>query len=127
MAIQSPNHRTSSGTTTSAGRSRYRAIRWAWCPASVAPSTSRRAIHDLSGEPEISFSASAWRRYRGLQTLRTGAPQEEVTLLIDHGSGNTRTVTVKRTGSMAGPAEPRPGQLAELEPGIYYVDELKSL
>lgn len=81
----------------------------------------RDAADALADAEKLISGSPQWRRYRGLQTLRTGAPQEEVTLLIDD-NGNTRTVTLKRTGSMAGPVEPRPAQLAELKPGIYYVD-----
>ncbi len=69
----------------------------------------------ISGSPQ-------WRRYRGLQTLRMGKPEEEVTLLVGADKRKTRSVTLRRTTSMGELAESRPEQFAELKPGIIYVD-----
>ncbi|HEV2843315.1 MAG TPA: hypothetical protein VG477_00600, partial [Thermoanaerobaculia bacterium] len=68
------------------------------------------------------------RRWRALQTMALGAQNEEVRLRVLKHHGGVDEVTVRRTFAVPGGpggrpfSEPRPEKIAELEPGILYVD-----
>jgi len=82
-----------------------------------------------------SLSSSAtpqWRRFRSLVELASGLPGGSATLTVQpHAGGPVRTVTAAYTapvgssfsiGGFGSPTEPRPEKIAELRPGIFYVD-----
>ncbi|HSG38312.1 MAG TPA: S41 family peptidase [Thermoanaerobaculia bacterium] len=68
------------------------------------------------------------RRWRALQTMALGAQNEEVRLRVLKHHGGVDEVTVRRTFSVPGGpggrpfSEPRPEKIAEIQPGILYVD-----
>jgi Peptidase family S41 len=68
------------------------------------------------------------RRWRALQTMALGAQNEEVRLRVLKHHGGVDEVTVRRTFAVpGGPGgrpfpEPRPEKIAEIRPGIFYVD-----
>ncbi|MFL6193238.1 MAG: S41 family peptidase [Thermoanaerobaculia bacterium] len=66
-------------------------------------------------------------RYRALQMLLLGPWNEAVQLRVLKAHGGVEEVTVRRTSFVGGPggemlSEPRPENLAEIRPGIIYVD-----
>jgi hypothetical protein len=73
-----------------------------------------------------------WRRFRALNELASGLPGGTATLTVKpHAGGPVRTVTVAYTapvgssygvGGFGSPVEPRPEKIAEVRPGIFYVD-----
>jgi Peptidase family S41 len=67
----------------------------------------------------ISGATPQWRQYRALGELLRGAPGEvTLTVLSD---GASREVRMRRTAGMP-VVEQRPDKLAEIRPGIFYVD-----
>jgi C-terminal processing protease CtpA/Prc len=68
----------------------------------------------------ISASTPQHLRFKSLRTLGGGEPGTTVPLEVRGRDGGTRTVTVARGASA--PPEPRPGEIEELEDGIYYLD-----
>ncbi len=104
--------------------------------------TAGDRILTLDGQPvadalaEIeSLTSSAtpqWRRFRALGELAAGVPGGTATLTVQpHAGGPVRTVTVAYTapvgssfgfGGLGSPTEPRPEKIAEVRPGIVYVD-----
>ena len=81
---------------------------------------SRAAIEEL--ERFTSSATPQWARYRALQELRSGSDGSLVALEVRAGSGEHKSITLKRTSSAAALAEVRPEKIAEVKPGIFYVD-----
>jgi hypothetical protein len=83
-------------------------------------------------ESLTSAATPQWRRLRALAELAGGQPGGTATLTVQpHAGGPVRTVTVAYTapfgsslgiGGFGSPTDPRPEQIAELRPGIFYVD-----
>ena len=83
-------------------------------------------------ESLTSAATPQWRRYRALGELAAGRAGGTATLTVQpHAGGPVRTVTAAYTapvGSSFGvsglgnPVEPRPEKIAEVRPGIFYVD-----
>lgn len=73
-----------------------------------------------AAERLISGATPQWKRYRALLDLRMG-PEGEVTLSVATGDGAARDVRLRRR---TGPPvdEQRPEKIAEIKPGIVYVD-----
>ncbi|HEY0511245.1 MAG TPA: S41 family peptidase [Thermoanaerobaculia bacterium] len=104
--------------------------------------TAGDRILTINGQPaaaalaEIESLTSAatpqWRRYRALLELAAGLPGGTATLTVQpHAGGPVRTVTAAYTapvgstvgvGGFGSPVEPRPEQIAQVRPGIFYVD-----
>jgi hypothetical protein len=66
-------------------------------------------------------------RWRAVHIMLLGPENEEVRLRVLKAHGGTEEVTVRRTYFVGGPGgvflvEPRPPQIAEVRPGIFYVD-----
>ena len=88
------------------------------------------ALADL--ESLTSGATPQWRRYRALGELAAGRPGGTATLTVQpRDGGPVRAVTAAYTapvGSSFGvsglgnPVEPRPEKIAEVRPGIFYVD-----
>jgi peptidase S41-like protein len=93
-----------------------------------------RPIEAALAEIESLTSAATpqWRRLRALGELAAGRPGDTATLTVQpHAGGPVRTVTVAYTapfgssfgiGGFGSPVEPRPEKIAEVRPGIFYVD-----
>ena len=76
-------------------------------------------------EELVSGATPQWRRWVALNALETGSEDEEVRLAVRHPDGTAATVALRRTLSNSGPqplAEARPEKIAEVRPGIFYVD-----
>jgi hypothetical protein len=66
-------------------------------------------------------------RSRALQSMLLGPQNEEVRMRVLKHHGGVEEVTVRRTHFLGGPggdflSEPRPEMIAEIRPGIFYVD-----
>jgi hypothetical protein len=93
-----------------------------------------RPAADALAEIESLTSAATpqWLLLRSLAELSGGRPGGTATLAVQpHAGGPVRTVTVAYTapfgstlgiGGFGSPTEPRPEKIAELRPGIFYVD-----
>ena len=93
-----------------------------------------RPAADALAEIESLTSAATpqWLLLRSLTELSGGQPGGTATLTVQpHAGGPARTVTVAYTapfgstlgiGGFGSPTEPRPEKIAELRPGIFYVD-----
>jgi C-terminal processing protease CtpA/Prc len=93
----------------------------------VAAIDGKPAGDALAAQEELISGATAqWKRFRSLEELLAGAENEEVRLTLQPPSGETKTVTVRRSLSFQenpkGFEEPRPEKIAEIRPGIFYVD-----
>lgn len=81
----------------------------------------------IAAEEELISSATPqWKRFRALRNLLAGAGDEEVRLTLQSPAGETKTAAVRRSVSFQqspeGFEEPRPEKIAEIRPGIFYVD-----
>ncbi|HJQ39645.1 MAG TPA: S41 family peptidase [Thermoanaerobaculia bacterium] len=108
---------------------RWRAIGDALVITAVDPSASGVSIGDevtaIDGKPVLRALAEAealisgatpqWRRWRALYELTTGTAPAALTI-------GTRVVTLPRTIAKEPPREKRPEKIAELKPGLWYVD-----
>lgn len=81
-------------------------------------------------ERRVSGATAQWRRFRTLRILASGRPGESVELGVGpYGGGTPFTVAVpltapagSSTGGLGSPEEPRPPEVSEIEPGVWYVD-----
>ena len=81
----------------------------------------------VAAEEELISSATPqWKRFRSLRNLLAGAENEEVRLTLQSPSGETKTAAVRRSIAFQenpeGFEESRPEKIAEVRPGIFYVD-----
>jgi len=101
-------------------------------PAGLAPGD---VVVSLDGRPAraaleareelVSGATPQWRRWVALNALAAGDEDEEVRLAVRHPDGTAATVAVRRTVPANSPqplAEARPEKIAEVRPGIFYVD-----
>jgi hypothetical protein len=93
----------------------------------------RPAVDALAEIESLTSAATPqWLLLRSLTELSGGRPGGTATLTVQpHAGGPARTVTVAYTapygstlgiGGFGSPTEPRPEKIAELRPGIFYVD-----
>ncbi|HYG61285.1 MAG TPA: S41 family peptidase [Thermoanaerobaculia bacterium] len=78
-----------------------------------------------AAEALISSPTPQWRRYIGLREIARGSEGEEVRLDIQPREGQPFTATLRRSATLRGPGsieEPRPEKIAEIRPGIFYLD-----
>lgn len=94
---------------------------------SVDGRPARQAIE--TAETLISAATPQWRRFRAVRELTAGASGGTMRLEIQPLAGPPRTVTVTRSLPAYGPgslseerAKKLPEKIAELRPGIFYVD-----
>lgn len=113
---------------------RWRAIGDALVITAVDPSASGVAVGDevvaIDGKPVpkalaeaealISGATPQWRRSVALYDLTTGTAGAALT--IRNADGSTRSVTLPRTAPKEPLREKRPDKIAELKPGLWYVD-----
>lgn len=86
----------------------------------------RPAAEVVAAQEElVSGGTPGYRRIGTVFMMALGPKDSEMQLEVRHASGETETVAVRRTLPFAGPAslpEPRPEKMAELRPGIFYID-----
>ncbi|HEX6084219.1 MAG TPA: S41 family peptidase [Thermoanaerobaculia bacterium] len=73
-------------------------------------------------ESFISGATPQWRRWIALRDIAAGAPGTKSVLTIRDAGGTTRTATLTRAVRAEPVREKRPETIAELKPGIWYVD-----
>jgi C-terminal processing protease CtpA/Prc len=76
-------------------------------------------------EALISGATPAFRRTANVFSMALGAENSEVRLDVRHPSGETASLALKRTLPSFGPGgleEARPEKIAEIRPGIFYLD-----
>jgi len=73
-------------------------------------------------EELISAATPQWRRWRAVSELLLGPEKSEVALELKHPDGRRETVTLRRTDRPGALSEARPAPIAELRPGLWYVD-----
>jgi C-terminal processing protease CtpA/Prc len=94
-------------------------------PGDIVLKIDGRASKDVLEDAERSISSATpqWARYRAVRDLRLGPDGSTVVLEVHSTSGGANTtVTLKRTASAAALKETRPEKIAQLKPGIFYVD-----
>jgi C-terminal processing protease CtpA/Prc len=127
-----------------AGRSSHLPLLWEWVDDRLVITEIDRAsagliqrgdvVTAIDGQPAkeaiaaqeelISAATPQWRRYRALGALLVG-PEKSVRLDLQRAAGGAVTVTLMRslpssgTGAMQ---ERRPEKIAEVAPGVWYVD-----
>jgi C-terminal processing protease CtpA/Prc len=92
-------------------------------PGDVVHRINGRPADDVLGEVEqlISGATPQWRRHRALRAILAGPPDSELLLEVHGSDGAQRNVALRRTRGTP-LAEPRPEPVAEVRPGILYVD-----
>jgi len=92
-------------------------------PGDVVVRIDGKPTREVLDEEErtISSATPQWARFRALRDLRYGSDGSTVTLLVRSATGE-RTVTLRRTQGAVALAEPRPEKIAELKPGVFYVN-----
>ncbi|HYG63636.1 MAG TPA: S41 family peptidase [Thermoanaerobaculia bacterium] len=108
-----------------------------WTDPRLAPGLARGdVILSFNGKPAGQVLANAMSlnpgatpqfiRVRALTMLTAGAKNEAVRLRVQRARGGTANVTVRRSvpfgSSLNLLREPRPDKIAEVEPGIFYLD-----
>lgn len=93
-------------------------------PGDVVESVDGRPSLAALQEAETLISAATpqWARFRALGELRDGPTGSTVALAVRTRSGETKIVTLARTPAAGALAEPRPEKIAEVAPGVVYVD-----
>lgn len=87
----------------------------------VVTTVDGRPAAELLDELADAFSGSLqWRRWRALGRFGWGPPGSEATLELSR-EGEPVSVTLERSTREL-PDEPRPAEIEEVEPGIFYVD-----
>lgn len=85
----------------------------------------RPAAEVLTAREElVSGATPQWRRWVALNALLSGAEGEEVKLAVKRPDGSPGTVTLRRSMALTGQelTEVKPEKIAEVRPGIFYVD-----
>ncbi len=72
-------------------------------------------------EALVSAATPQYRRWTALQRMRDGAKDSEVKLDVRRGE-ETKPITVRRSVESSAVDETRPAKIAELEPGVFYID-----
>lgn len=73
-------------------------------------------------EALISGATAQWRRYSAVNNLRFGAKDSEMTLEVQDAGGKARTVALRRSLLRNALTERQSEKIAEIKPGIFYVD-----
>jgi C-terminal processing protease CtpA/Prc len=73
-------------------------------------------------ETLISAATPQWKRFVALNRMRMGDKDSELRLDVRTPAGETRSVVLRRTMEAEALQEMRPNKIAELRPGIFYLD-----
>jgi len=73
-------------------------------------------------EALISGATPQWRRFRSVTELVRGPKDSELKLEVQSATGTPRLVVLKRDLESLAMKETRPPQVAEIKPGIFYLD-----
>jgi hypothetical protein len=93
-------------------------------PGDVVESIDGRPSGEALADREqlISAATPQWARFRALEELRDGPPGSTAALEVRTRSGERKAVTLARTPAAAELADHRPEKIAEVAPGVFYVD-----
>ncbi|MBK7994323.1 MAG: hypothetical protein IPK14_13155 [Blastocatellia bacterium] len=93
-------------------------------PSDVIVKIDGRSSAEVLAEKEalISSATPQWKRFRAVSSLLTGLKDTESTLEIETRSGEKKAVTLKRTMFFYELQEQKPEKVAEIKPGIFYLD-----
>jgi len=80
----------------------------------------RPAVEEMYALAETFSGSPQWRRWRALSQLGRGTPRSEATLELRRGDESVPATLVRDAAQP--PEEPRPDDVQELEPGIFYVN-----
>jgi C-terminal processing protease CtpA/Prc len=90
-------------------------------PGDVIRSIDGRSAAELvSREVELQSGSPGWRRWRALEAFGRGQVETSVSVELERQGGIHRVSVDRKTGQP--PREPRPDPIAELRPGVFYVD-----
>jgi C-terminal processing protease CtpA/Prc len=73
-------------------------------------------------EKLISGATAGWKRYRGLTELLRGPANSTMSLTVRDRDGKVSDVRARRTFAFDKLREPRPAKVAELKPGVVYIN-----
>lgn len=78
----------------------------------------------IAAEEKLTSAATPqWKRWHAMQFLLAGAQDEEVRLKVQRARGGIANVVLRRSVPWRGEIQaPRPEKIAEVRPGIFYVD-----
>lgn len=76
----------------------------------------------VTKETRLASGSLQWRQVLAAIALRLCKPATDVTLTIEPPNGGARDVRLPCSGGSVGVVESRPDSIAELEPGVWYVD-----
>jgi C-terminal processing protease CtpA/Prc len=93
-------------------------------PGDVVLKVDGKDAAEVLAEKEslISGATPQWRRFRSMTELRMGPKDSELKLEVQSPSGTPRLVVLKRDHESLAMRETRPPQVAEIKPGIFYLD-----
>ncbi len=96
-------------------------------PGDAVLAIDGRPVREAVAEAEsmISGATPQWRRWNAVRRMAWGKKDEPVRLEARHPDGKTFTANLTRSLPTYGPGsleETRPAKIAELKPGIFYVD-----
>ena len=80
------------------------------------------AVALAEAESLISGATPQYRRYVALNALRVGEMGTEAKLVVQNESGEKRAISLRRRVETEPLREVKPDKLAEIKPGIFYVD-----
>jgi C-terminal processing protease CtpA/Prc len=82
----------------------------------------RATLQAIANEEKlVAASTPQHRRWRTLQRMLRGSPNETVRLKVQRARGGTANLVLRRT-ALFPLAEPKPEKITEIRPGIFYVD-----
>ncbi len=80
------------------------------------------ASERVAKEVRLASGTSQWRKARAQLALAVCRTGSDVRLTVEPPRGASRQATLACNAGVAYPAEPRPDSIAQLQPGIWYVD-----
>ncbi|MBI4850334.1 MAG: hypothetical protein HY819_00770 [Acidobacteria bacterium] len=87
-------------------------------------SVDGKASKELLAEKEamISSPTPQWKRFNALRSILSGKESSQVTLEVQTINKEKKTISLKRTDNFYLIKEQRPEKVAEVKPGIFYLD-----
>ena len=93
-------------------------------PGDVITKIDGKLSSEVLAEKEalISSATPQWKRFRAVSNILTGLKDTESTLEIETRSGEKKIVNLKRTMFVYELQEQKPEKVAEIKPGVFYLD-----